>query len=119
MAASRLIVRLSTGVLAPGASIVIPHGLNEGVLPVVPNVILPDRSTAIVAAVVTSVDVTFTNTGVGAEAANFFVWRVHTINEDPTTLHHTLGHRNIRNPPSAMWQARRTRAIKSRSWIGS
>lgn len=65
--------------LAPGANIVIPHGLQNLGVGIIPNKVWPDRGTAIRVTVVTATNVTFNNAGAVAETVNFLAQFDHTM----------------------------------------
>lgn len=62
---------LSVGPLGGGASVTLPHGLASNDVDVAPTLVFPDRVTDIIVAATTATTVTFTNTGVSPQSANF------------------------------------------------
>lgn len=82
MATQRLVSILRVpvvGVLAPGESVTIPHGLRSNGAGVIPTQFLPDRSVNIVVAAATDSSVTFTNADANPIFANFRVEFDHSI----------------------------------------
>lgn len=85
MPAEILQASLAIAALAPGANIVIPHGLRNrgpggaGQLPIIPNKVWPDRNTAVVVAAVDATNVTFNNAGPNPETVNFLAQFDHTV----------------------------------------
>ena len=81
MAYNKLIKILTVGPLKPGESVTVKHELRDGILPLRPLFVDPDRDTAIaVVGTPTDTEITFQNQGANAEReAIFIVWREHSI----------------------------------------
>lgn len=85
--------KLSVTNLAASASVTLAHGINiEGVTGIghMPNIVLPDRATAIGVTGMTATTVTFTNRGPVTASADFYVALDHTIQKDHADLASTL-----------------------------
>lgn len=65
--------------LAPGGILVLPHGLQNLGVGIIPNKVWPDRSTAIVVTAVDATNVTFNNAGPNPETVNFLAQFDHTM----------------------------------------
>jgi len=74
-----LISVINVDSLAAGATVDVPHGLQEAGNGVKPDSVRPEGSTPIVIVSADEESVTFRNDGSGTESANFVVRRLHSI----------------------------------------
>ena len=82
MGAALITTQLNIGPLGVGAQITVAHGIRYGGLPRKPNIVMPDRQTAIGVIALDETNVTFKNLGTLQESASFFVELEHTIQRE-------------------------------------